>query len=231
MRGGKWMIGMAALIWTFAPVGGLKSEGGVRGLAERFVQRLEAESGEAPVVRWNAESGTPELLEGRLSKPSRHSPEWISYEFLERAKAAYGLKRVNESMKVASVERSGSGAVTVAMERRLYGKPVCGDGLRIELDESGVVRRVEGTMHADLERKRLHRPMIPAVSGKEAAEEAARYVRGDASAAATARVRDCYLPEREGVPLVYIVSFGAGEGNAAGRTVIVHALTGRVIDG
>ncbi|RKN78260.1 hypothetical protein [Paenibacillus ginsengarvi] len=226
----KWIwVTALALAWMEPH---LSSEAGAAyGPAARFIQKLEKESGHTLRMSWNADTGTPGTLEGRLSKPSRHTPEWITLEFAEAAKSLYGLKQVRENMKVAHVEHRDTGTVAVRLQRYLYGRPVCGDSLTAELDASRVIRRVEGTIHADLERKRLRRPMFPALSAREAAAAAAAYAQNP-DAAGTARVEACYLPTREGVPLVYIVSLPPDTSYAASpRIVTVHSLTGRVIDG
>lgn len=225
----KW-IWIAAFAWMIPSEVTTEPNNEWRKPAARFVQQLEAANGEAPIARWNAEAGTPGLLAGQLSKPSGHSPAWIAFEFLEQAKGAYDLKRVNESMKITRIAHEKSGAAIVYLQRYLFGKPVCGNELLMEIDRAGVIRRVEGTIHADLVRKRLNRPMIPAISEKEAVAEASRFTKR-ALAPEAADVRACYLPNREGVPLVYFVSFERAPGAAPIRPIVVHSLTGRVIDG
>ena len=197
--------------------------------ARRAMERMNAESGGTLQIEWNAATKTPALLSGQLTKPSNHTPEWISFEFLNRLKLVYGLKRVDEHMKVTYVERGRSDKTIVFMQRQLYGKPVCGDELIVELDKSGVIRRVEGTIHADLEQKRLNRPMYPAISGHEAAAVASRYVHG-LHRAEEANVQACYLPNREGVPLIYVVSFNRTENGGPASLIRVHSLTRRVIE-
>jgi hypothetical protein len=96
------------------------------------------------------------------------------------------------------------------------------------MDKSGVIRRVEGTIHADLEKRRLNRPMYPAISVHEAASVASRHMNRLLPTEAT-DVQACYLPEREGVPLIYVVTFDPKQADTPSLPIKVHSLTGRVI--
>jgi Zn-dependent metalloprotease len=194
--------------------------------AKQAVERLEKIGGRAVEVDWNKETGTPGKLEGALTKPSKHSHEWIAYGFLEQVKGAYGLKRVREDVAVLDVDGSEPELVRVVMQRQLYGKPVCGDILTVEIDRAGVIVRAAGRFHAGLEEKRLNRPMYPSVTAKQAAVAASQYA-GQALSDGAAEVQACYLPTREGIPLVYAVTLKDASGNQ--ESVMVHSMTGRVI--
>lgn len=195
--------------------------------AQRAAQQLSSVKGQPVVVVWNPETGTPGRIEGALSKPSGHSPEWIAYGFLERAKGLYGLRRVRQDVEVLHVDRGEPDLVRVLVQRRLYGKAVCGDTLTLDIDKSGVLLRAEGTFHSGLERKRLNRPMYPALSAGEAAASAARKAKLVGVEVET-EVEACYLPEREGVPLVYSVRLKDPAGTVSRFTV--HSMTGRVLE-
>jgi Zn-dependent metalloprotease len=218
----------AALLWVAPAIHEALAHSERLKPAIRAVERLQTESAGTLAIEWNAAAATPGLLTGFLTKPSRHSPEWISFEFLRGARALYGLKRVEESMKITRVERELPDRTKVFLQRQLYGKPVCGNELAIEMDKSGVVRRVEGTIHADLEKRRLNRPMYPAISGREAASVASRHM-NPLQPAQAADVQACYLPEREGVPLIYVVTFDPEQTGSPPLPIKVHSLTGRVI--
>lgn len=197
--------------------------------AKRTVAHLQTESGGTLAIEWNEATATPGLLTGYLTKPSNHSPQWISIEFLKRVKALYGLKRVEEQMEVVRILHDRPDRTKVILQRRLYGKPVCGNELTVEMDKSGVIVRVDGTIHGELEKKRLNRPMYPAITRDEAAAEASRYANGRYPVEA-ASVHACYLPTREGVPLVYVVSFDPLQEGGSSSSIKVHSLTGRVIE-
>lgn len=194
--------------------------------ARQNVERIGRAAGGAVEVEWNRETGTPLRMEGVLTKPSRHTPEWIVYGFLEEAKAAYGLRRVREDVAVLDVDGGDPERIRVILQRQLYGKPVCGDILTVELDRSGVIRRAAGRFHAGLEGKRLNRPMYPSLTAQQAVVTASRST-GQPLKEGSAEVHACYLPTREGVPLVYHVTLK----NASGRqeSVLIHSMTGRVI--
>lgn len=228
MNANKWLL-MLALTWMHPTIEDVLAHTERLKPARRAMEQMNAESGGTLHIEWNAATKTPALLSGQLTKPSNHTPEWIAFEFLKKVKLVYGLKRVNENMKVTYVERERSDKTLVMMQRQLYGKPVCGDELIVEMDKSGVIRRVEGTIHADLEQKRLNRPMYPAISGDEAAAAASRYVDG-LHRAEDANVQACYLPNREGVPLIYVVSFSRTENGGPASLIRIHSLTGRVIE-
>jgi hypothetical protein len=71
--------------------------------------------------------------------------------------------------------------------------------------------------------------MYPAITKDEAAAEASRYVDGRYPAEA-ARVQACYLPSREGVLLIYVVSFDSAREDGTPIPVKIHLLMGRVIE-
>ncbi|MDF2715783.1 MAG: hypothetical protein K0R28_2708 [Paenibacillus sp.] len=145
--------------------------------------------------------------------------------FLKRVKSLYGFKRLDEQISVTRIEREQPDRTSVVLQRQLYGKPVCGNDLIVELDKSGAIVRVNGTIHAELEKKRLNRPMYPAITEDEAAAVASRYKNG-LYPVETARVHACYLPSRQGIPLIYVVSFDSMHSSP----IKVHSLTGRVIE-
>jgi Zn-dependent metalloprotease len=218
----------AALTWGVPTIDDAMTDTERLKPAKRAVARLQTESEGTLTIEWNKAAATPGLISGYLTKPSNHSPQWISIEFLKQVKALYGLKRVDEQMAVIRILHEPD-RTKVILQRQLYGKPVCGNELTVEMDKSGVIVRVDGTIHAELEKKRLNRPMYPAITGDEAAAEASRYVDGRYPAEA-ARVHACYLPSREGVPLIYVVSFDTAQKDGSFSPIKIHSLTGRVIE-
>jgi Zn-dependent metalloprotease len=217
----------AALTWGVPTINDALADSERLKPAKRAVARLQTESGGTLTIEWNKAAATPGLITGYLTKPSNHSPQWISIEFLKQIKALYGLKRVDEQMSVIRILHDRPDRTKVILQRQLYGEPVCGNELTVELDKSGVIVRVDGTIYAELEKKRLNRPMYPAITRDEAAAEASRYVDGRYPAEA-ARVQACYLPSREGVPLIYVISFDSERKD--GTSIQIHSLTGRVIE-
>jgi len=192
------------------------------------IEGLRKDSGYALEMSWNSETGTPALLAGPLSKPSKHAPSWIAYSFLTRTGPLYGLKRPSEEVKLVSTEKQESGAVKLRIQRMLFGRPVCGDELTMVIDSSGVVNVVKGTFHAGLEAKRLNRPMIPLVDAAKAAEIATRMMEEQGTAGGQAEVQACYKPDGEEVPLVYSVT--VKDAADSPHRVIIHSMTGRIIE-
>ncbi|MNQ67165.1 hypothetical protein D3C85_816750 [compost metagenome] len=193
--------------------------------SQRILESIRSESDNTLQIKWNTVTRTPELLTGNLTKPSAHSPGWIANRYLEKIKPLYGLKHVESDLKISTIEKSTT-FTKVILQRQLFRNPVCGDQLVVELDESGVVRRIHGTIHANLKEKRLSRPMYPAVSIEEAKRIAITH---DASLRTSKPIHEvsCYLPNRSGVPLVHVLTY-----EIEGRTVpiTIHSLTGRVIE-
>lgn len=192
------------------------------------IERLRKDSGYTLEMSWNSDAGTPALLAGTLTRPSKHTPPWIAYGFLTQNGPLYGLKRASEDVKIVSTEQDASGTVRLRLQRMLFGRPVCGDELTMVITTNGVVSAVKGTFHAGLEAKRLNRPMVPAVDVAKAAEIATRMMAEHGVAGGQAEVQACYKPDREGVPLVYSVT--VKDAAEAPHRVIIHSMTGRIIE-
>jgi hypothetical protein len=81
-------------------------------------------------------------------------------------------------------------------------------------------------MHAGLEQKRLGRPMYAAITIEEAKQAALAFDQ-------TLKESDvissdsCYLPTREGIPLVHKITF---EKEKHPVSVKIHSMTGRIIE-
>lgn len=196
--------------------------------AESALQRVQKESGNTLKVDWDKKLETPQLITGNLTETSRHSPEWIAYEYLHKIRSLYGLNRVREDLSVLEVREEAGGRIVVELQRQLFGKPVYGDILVMEMDGNRSIRRIEGTIHPGLVKERLNRPMYPAISRKQALTVALehtdnRYLPGDA------KVEEYYLPDRKGIPLVYVVTFKKEDSKQA-EMVRIHSMSGRVIE-
>lgn len=178
-----------------------------------FPTTAYAEGRQEPAISWT----------GTLSQPSKHTPVWIGYTFLEANKRHLGIRNPRQDLIVTDINETADQRTLVRFQRYIYRTPVWGDGLTFEIDREGVIRRVEGTVHADLELQLFHRPKHPAVSAGKAGTKAGEWLRSKGLSAKMGEVQAYYLPDRPGVPLVYAVSVG-DEGY-----VLVHAMTGRVI--
>ncbi|NOU69431.1 hypothetical protein GC096_36045 [Paenibacillus sp. LMG 31461] len=193
--------------------------------SQRILESIRAESENTLQVKWNPVTQTPELLDGNLTKPSAHSPGWITFRYLEKIKRLYDLKQLDQDLKIISIDKSAT-STKVTMQRQLYKNPVCGDQMIVELDRSGVVQRINGTIHAGLEEQRLGRPMYPAISLEDAKQKANIH---DATLKTTNPIHEvsCYLPTRKGIPLVHVLTYEKG-----GRQVSIriHSMTGRIIE-
>ncbi|WP_157276760.1 hypothetical protein [Paenibacillus sp. Soil766] len=193
--------------------------------SQRILESIRAESENTLQVKWNSVTQTPELLTGNLTKPSEHSPGWITFRYLEKIKRLYDLKHLDHDLKIISIDKSTTSTI-VTMQRQLYKNPVCGDQMIVELDKSGVVQRINGTIHAGLEEKRQRRPMYPAVSVEDAKRIALKY---DASLKTSTPINEvsCYHPTRDGIPLVHVLTY---EKDGRAVPITIHSMTGRVIE-
>ncbi|MFC0211833.1 hypothetical protein ACFFK0_05075 [Paenibacillus chartarius] len=190
----------------------------------KVLQRMYEQSEGTLTMEWDETVQSPKLLAGKLTEPSAHSPGWISYAYLDSIKTLYGLKRVKDDLKIVSIEQSDD-VLKVYLQRQLYNKPVCGNLLTIDLDRSGSIRRIEGSLDTGLEKQRLGRPMYPAVTKDEAMKIA---LSSDHSlqGSKTIHIDQCYLPSRTGVPLVYVVNY---ERDGLPASLMIHSITGRII--
>lgn len=195
-----------------------------------IISRLAAGSSEAGgtfEVRWDETTHTPALLAGILSKPSKHTPAWIALEFVNKTKRLYGVKSPHSSMRVAKISEVQNAGVQVRLVHLLYGTPVWGDELRIDIDRDGIVRRVEGRIYPNLAKATFNRPRHAAVNQAEAVRVAAAGTGIASTFVDATEVESFYLPTRAGIPLVYFVTFQSNRQKPI--YVMVHALTGKII--
>lgn len=200
------------------------------GAAKKVLQRLEEESGDTFSINWNQNTNTPSLLEGHLSKPSKHSPQWIAYEFLDKTKALYGLKNPRNVMQVTEVSQSSDNTIQVRLQHFLYNTPVWKDELVIQINEQGVIRRVTGSVYPDLEKKTFNRPKHAVFSKKKAIAIALSFAEADRANLEEPVVDMYYLPSRLGTPLIYVVNLKSGVLDHKYQKILIHSQTGRVID-
>jgi Zn-dependent metalloprotease len=129
-------------------------------------------------------------------------------------------------MKMVSVERYADGN-KVRFTHLLFDTPVWEDSLEIDINKNGVVGMVSSIVHPNLEKQLFNRSMHPAISGNQAIKRALSEMHG--TLADKPRVEKYYLASRPGTPLVYIVTLQFKNQDKT-TTVIVHSLTGRVIE-
>ncbi|MBD3917498.1 hypothetical protein H8B09_01930 [Paenibacillus sp. PR3] len=179
------------------------------------------------IIRMNEATGTPSLMTGTLSKPSKHSPGWIAYEFVIAHKKLYGLRNPKQNLVIVHATKSDAGESIVEFKHLLFGTPVWGDILTITIDSTGIVRRAEGTIHPKLEKRLFHRAHHAAVSPQQALSIA---MKQELPVACTLQpeVQAYYNPRQPGVPLIYAVSLcDSGPHNPS--YTLIHSLSGRVI--
>lgn len=180
-------------------------------------------------ISWNENAGTPSLITGVLSKPSKHSPGWIAYEFVSANKKLYGLRNPRQDLVITRTTKSDSGDAIVEFKRFLFDTPVWGDVLAIAIDSSGIVKRAEGIIHPNLEKRLFHRAHHAAVSPKQALSIAMKQA---LPAVCTLKpepeIQTYYYPLQASVPLIYAVNLCTNDPLDHSYTLI-HSLSGRII--
>ncbi|MFC4769742.1 hypothetical protein [Effusibacillus consociatus] len=199
------------------------------GKERAVLQKLASESGGNLQIKWNEETNTPSYLSGQLSQPSKHSPEWIAYEFLDHVKSLYGMKNPNRTMKILKINRDENGS-QVHMQHLVFNTPVWGDELVVTIDQAGIIRSVNGRFSPNLEDRLFNRPMKAAFSPQVAIEKARSSFDTKGTAAKEPTVEPYYLPTRNGTPLIYVVTLRFQEPEMGNWKIFVHSLTGKVIE-
>ncbi|GMK42759.1 hypothetical protein PCCS19_58190 [Paenibacillus sp. CCS19] len=178
-------------------------------------------------ISWNESAGTPSLITGALSNPSRHSPGWIAYEFVTANKKLYGLRNPKQDLVITQTTKSDSGDAIVEFKRVLFGTPVWGDVLAITIDSSGIVTRAEGIIHPNLEKRLFHRAHHAAVTPHQALSIAMKQVLPTVCTLKP-EIQTYYYPLQASVPLIYAVALCASDPHNQAYTLI-HSLSGRII--
>jgi Zn-dependent metalloprotease len=168
------------------------------------------------------------LLSGNLTQPSRHSPQWICYEFLMKKKRLYGIHDPHQDLKIISIEQN-TGQIRISLQQLLFDTPVWGAMLSVEMDKEGVIHRVYGTFYPGLEKKLFNLPMHSAISAEKAVAIAKSSLPADQPVIGRPEASLYYLAARPGCPLVYVVTFTVDTLQSESRAVFVHSLTKRVI--
>lgn len=188
--------------------------------------QLEKDSHGTMNVKWDPNVNTPSLITGELSSPSKHSPEWIAREFLNKSRILYGLQNPKRDLKVVKVVKT-TDVIRVHFQHLLFETPVWKDELIVEIASDGVIQKVEGTIHPNLEHKLFNRPMHAAISEEQAIRRAKGLVSREL--ANEPEVERYYLPSRPGTPLIYAVKLQYRSPDKTTLTLI-HSLTGRIIE-
>ncbi|MBO9610866.1 MAG: hypothetical protein J7639_33250 [Paenibacillaceae bacterium] len=196
-------------------------------LSNPGLDRLNRESGGTLEAVWNESTRTPAVLAGMLSGPSDHSPEWIAGTFVKRNKKLYGLRYPDRDMRIVDVVKQPGAFLEVGFRLYLYDTPVWGDGLTVQIDERGIIRRVEGRVHYDLRKATFHRSKHAAISEQEAIATAEAAWKDSGLGVRAASVQKYYLPTRPSVPLVYVVTLSLADQRE--DQVMINALINRVI--
>ncbi|UJF33852.1 hypothetical protein [Paenibacillus hexagrammi] len=195
------------------------------------LRQLQGTSGQAMKIEWNEATGTPAALIGNLTVPSKHSVPYIAYELMDRLKNVYGIRDPHKELRIAEVVTSAEGVSFVRLQHLLFGTPVWGDELIMEIDTRGVVKRLTGTIYPSLNKQLFNRPMVAAISKQQALQRAALSSPHQLAAFTDSKpeVSAYYLPTRSGTPLVYVVTFSGAISHSAAQPIMIHALTGNVI--
>jgi Zn-dependent metalloprotease len=223
------LILLIAAIFS-SPIQSYAASGEISAAAKRVLQKLKTESGDDFSFTWNEMTDTPSELTGYLSKPSRHSPQWIVYEFLYKTKTLYGLKNPKTDMKITKIIQSSDGTIQANLQQYLYNTPVWNDELVIQIDNLGVIRRVTGSVYPDLEKKTYNHRKHAIFPVKKAISLALSVANVDRAEVDEPVVDMYYYPLRAGTPLIYAVNLKKRDSNHEYDQILIHSLTGRIIE-
>ncbi|MGE5703889.1 MAG: hypothetical protein ACM32O_15290 [Clostridia bacterium] len=219
------------LVTVFWFGGGAKLDAAPEALSfnERAVlTHLQKVSNGTLQIEWDEETKTPAKLSGMFSPPSRHSPEWIAYRFLQDTKRLYGLSNVKRSLRIKQTSRTADGGVNLELERHLFGTPVWGEGLTMVINQDGVLTQITGRITPHLERKLFGYPMRPTISSQQAIELAAmKHPDWNQVKTKTVTASLFYLPLANTPQLAYLVTYESLDGNH--HHLFIHAITKRIM--
>ncbi|MGO4110014.1 hypothetical protein [Paenibacillus sp. YAF4_2] len=173
-------------------------------------------------IKWNSTLGTPSLIEGNLTSPSRHSSLWIVYGFMQKMRTYYGLRDPKSNLVLEDMMHNFDGGVTIRFTQLLFNVPVYNASLTFELDKEGVIHTVHGTIYPQLERTLYNLPIYPVVSPNQAAQIATRALAHPSTLTGPV-VKPYYLFTQGNTQRIYEVSLGE-----SGR-VWVHAVLGHIV--
>lgn len=194
--------------------------------AKSALKDLQGAAGSTLTIEWSSDTGRPSYIGGKLTRPSKHTPEWIVFGFLNKYRALYGIRDVRSQLRLEGVERQANGA-KVYLRQVMFGIPVWEDQLTVALDAKGVVREVAGSIYPDLETKLGRFAMHSAYSEQAAIRVALNQASGEPANEPVAE--RYYLAARKGTPLVYIVDLSLRDPDRI-ETFVIHSMTGRIIE-
>lgn len=182
-------------------------------------------------VEWHRDIRTPTRISGRLTPPSRHSPEWIAYTFLQQTKELYGLKQPQKHMRIRSMKQNTDGGINLEMEHLIFDTPVWKEGLTFSITREGVLTEVTGRVTPSLRSKLFGYPIRPSYPAQEAIREAEQIVSTiPDTVLAASHARLYYLLQSQEPMLVYVVTLRSLDADGSRDwQVILHAVTRRIV--
>jgi Zn-dependent metalloprotease len=170
-------------------------------------------------IQWNEETSSPRQIVGTLSERSNHSPEWISLRWVAKYRSLYGSRSpYTEYIVISRDEREDY--TWVRLQQTVHSIPVLGNELDIEIDRSGVIRRVEGSLVPEVEKAVFHHPLKPFITEEQAVTIARQHIPGMENG--PLRAQRYIMPSHPGTPVVYVVTWQS-------RRIIIHGMTGWII--
>jgi Zn-dependent metalloprotease len=133
-------------------------------------------------------------------------------------------------MQITEIKEMPDNTVQVRLQHVLYKTPVWGDELVIQMNDQGVINRVEGKLSPHLEEKTFNRPMYAAISKKKAIAIALASSQAGRMQDEDPQVDMYYHPSIAGTPLIYEVSLKNDEFKHRYQKILIHSLSGRVIE-
>lgn len=183
-------------------------------------------AGPAARVRWNA-LGTPAVVTGAepLAEGLGKDPEQAARAYLKSRESLFGLSaQAVDALEKVAVNPIGDGHA-VLLRQRFGGLPAGVDGLVSVGVLDGTVRHVTSSLSRETDA-----PPAARITEQQALEIAARDGGIDLAKAATKQVTAVAVPAPDGVHSAYqVVLIGGEDGEAAGYTTHVDAVSGAVL--
>ncbi|MFI7445591.1 M36 family metallopeptidase [Nonomuraea indica] len=183
-------------------------------------------AGPAARVRWNA-LGTPAVVTGAepLAEGLGKDPEQAARAYLKSHETLFGLSaQAVDALEKVAVNPIGEGHA-VLLRQRFGGLPAGVDGLVSVGVLDGAVRHVTSSLSRETDA-----PPAARITEQQALEIAARDGGIDLAKAATKQVTAVAVPAPDGVHSAYqVVLIGGEDGEAAGYTTHVDAVSGAVL--
>ncbi|HDR8072326.1 TPA: M4 family metallopeptidase [Bacillus cereus] len=182
--------------------------------------------------KYNEVLHSPEFVAGKLTEPSKKSPEEVVFEYLNTMKQDYklGNKTAEESFKVEKVVDSSVGDTKVVRLKQVYNDvPVWGSTQVVHVGKDGVLQVVTGKVMPDLEKQEKLQN-----KNRIDSQKAVELVQQDLGFQPTYSVQpsaDLYVYQKDNsITYAYVVQFTVSAPNPGKYYYFIEADSGNILD-